>query len=301
MTSSHDAPLAVGLQRGLAHDAEGGVEVPIAWLYPTRAPARETAFGPYTLEVAERAEVLDRPLRACILSHGNGSSPWVHRALASALAKAGHVVAMVEHPGNRRGDNALAGTYENLLRRPRHLRLAIDATLGAERIGAHLTDERVSVIGHSVGGYTALAVAGGAAVSFERESPEGERRALPVLRDARVSKLVLLTPATPWFFPPGSLRAVEVPILMVTGSLDEETPEVHAQAVLAMVPYPERVTHRRVEGAGHFSVLTPFPPALCRPEFPPSQDPPGFDRAAFQSQLHQWVIAFLDEAEGAAL
>jgi len=39
-----------------------------------------------------------------------------------------------------------------------------------------------------------------------------------------------------------------------------------------------------VQGAGHFSLLSVFPP---------SQDPPGFDRASYQPRLFADVTDFL--------
>lgn len=65
-----------------------------------------------------------------------------------------------EHPGNNRADNTIAGTIANLVNRPRHIRLLIDAAFDNLVIGPALLRDKVALIGHSMGGYTALAVAG---------------------------------------------------------------------------------------------------------------------------------------------
>jgi len=39
--------------------------------------------------------------------------------------------------------------------------------------------------------------------------------------------------------------------------------------------------------------MSKFPPEMTRPDFKPSQDPPGFDRAAIQPELFADVTAFL--------
>jgi hypothetical protein len=39
--------------------------------------------------------------------------------------------------------------------------------------------------------------------------------------------------------------------------------------------------------------LSPFPPDLISPAFPPSQDPPGFDRAALHPLLNAEILTFL--------
>lgn len=51
--------------------------------------------------------------------------------------------------------------------------------------------------------------------------------------------------------------------------------------------------HRSVANAGHFSFLDPFPGTLTKAEFPPSQDPPGFDRERYHETLAADVLAFL--------
>jgi hypothetical protein len=56
---------------------------------------------------------------------------------------------------------------------------------------------------------------------------------------------------------------------------------------------PRRVDHVVVPGAGHFAFVSPFPPEMVRPGFLPSQDPPGFDRAAYQPVLNGEILGFL--------
>jgi hypothetical protein len=96
----------------------------------------------------------------------------------------------------------------------------------------------------------------------------------------------------------GALADVDLPILMRTAELDEHTPAMHAEIILRGVPSPQRINHRVVPNAGHFSFQSPFPPAMTRPEFPPSQDPKGFDRLAFQPVLHAEILTFLRDSLG---
>jgi alpha-beta hydrolase superfamily lysophospholipase len=140
-----------------------------------------------------------------VISHGNSGTPWAYRQLAKHLVLAGFVVALPAHTGNTRLDNSLAGTAANLANRPRHLTLAIDAVLAEPRLVRTSPRGGVAVIGHSIGGYTALAAAGGLAWSGPRESKDGQPAPVPVTPDARIRSLVLLNPATFWFID-GSLR-----------------------------------------------------------------------------------------------
>ena len=77
-------------------------------------------------------------------------------------------------------------------------------------------------------------------------------------------------------------------------------PTLQIRAALRSVPAPARVDLVEVAGAGHFSFSTPFPPELTRPDFPPSQDPPGFDRAAYHATLRVELARFFTAALGVA-
>jgi predicted dienelactone hydrolase len=228
-----------------------------------------------------------------VLSHGNGGSGIIHRTTGADLARAGYVVALLEHPGNNRNDNALARTIANLERRPRHVSLVIDWAFAASPFAASLVPGTVAVIGHSLGAYTALAVAGGIPTSSERDSPDGRRQRIEVTPDERVKALVLLAPATPWFMAPDALRAVHIPILVLSGEKDDVTPDWHAQIVVRGVADANRVEHRTIANAGHFSFQSPFPDVMKRPGLAPAHDPDGFDRARYNAEMNADIIEFL--------
>ena len=92
----------------------------------------------------------------------------------------------------------------------------------------------------------------------------------------------------------GSLRAVEIPILLRAGELDTAAPAFHSELIARGVAHPERVDYRVVPRAGHFSFQSPFPANMVRPDFPPSQDPAGFDRVAYQSVLNSEIVEFFE-------
>lgn len=251
-------------------------------LYPTEAPAAPAQIGPYELRVAKDApSAATRGLVA--FSHGGGSTPWVHRGLLAHLARAGYAVVALEHPGNNRRDNRLqtpdgVPLLANLEARPRDLASAIELAGGGP----------VAVIGESIGGYTALALAGGIARTFPDDVPHDQRtdpaRTIPVSTiSIPVAAVVLLSPAVWFFMAPGALANVTAPILVRAGERDPITP---AAVTKQLLPQTEVVAN-----AGHFSFQTPFPPAMAH--LPPAQDPPGFDRAAYQSTLYADIEAFL--------
>lgn len=155
--------------------------------------------------------------------------------------------------------------------------------------------DSVAIIGHSMGGYTALAVAGGLPTSLPNESPDGLSRQISVTPDCRVKALVLLAPAAPWYREEDSLKGVNIPILMLVGEKDEFAPYVFlaAQLIQDRVPDKTKIQYRIVKNAGHYSFLSPFPEEMINPSFPPSQDPPGFNRERFQQKLNAEITEFL--------
>lgn len=274
-------------------DEEMGMAFPMLVLYPSTSPEKEEPLGPYTLRVAMDGQWAQGAFPLVVISHGSGGSHLVYRELAAHLARHGFVVAMPEHPKNNRNNNELARTAENLRNRPRHLRIAMDEMFGNEFFGPQLQLEMVAIVGHSLGGYTALAMAGGRPTALPQETRNLRAQKVDVTPDGRVKALVLLAPATVWFSAPEALREVRVPILMITGGRDTHAPAFHGQIVKLGVASSEAVEHKAVPEAGHFAFLTPFPPEMVKPNFLPSQDPPGFDRTAFQEELKGDVLAFL--------
>jgi predicted dienelactone hydrolase len=288
--------IAVGCRELEVLDVVQGARVPSWVLYPARAAERIERFGPYEMPLALGAPIEGRALPLVAISHGNGGSPWTHRGTAIHLARAGFAVALLEHSGNSRSDNSLAFTAANLENRPRHLRLLIDAVFEDQEVGPRLATSGAGLIGHSIGACTALALAGGRPSSFANEEADGVARPVPVARGERVRALVLLAPASVWYMADGALASVAVPILMRTAERDAHAPPLHAEIIVRGISDPRQVDHQIVPNAGHFSFQSPFPPAMTRPDFPPSQDPAGFDRAAYQAVLNAEMLAFLQGA-----
>jgi len=284
------------LQQTQVPDEELALDFPLAVFYPTETAETMLAVGPYRLSVAPDAPIGPGSFPLVLISHGTGGTPWVYRTLAQYLAQQGFVVGLPEHPFNNRHDNRWEGTECNLLARPRHLQLALQHLLQMTPFAAALQPDGVGVIGHSMGGYTALALAGGVPTSFSWENEGGQARELQTVHDPRVKAVVLLAPATPWFMAEGSLRAVQAPVLLLEAEQDVHTTHEHGQIVRSGLAEQQRLTHRVIENAGHFSFLSPFPAAMTNAGFAPSQDPPGFDRARFHEQLFPEIATFLEQA-----
>jgi predicted dienelactone hydrolase len=252
--------------------------------YPSPQPSRPTMFGPYELDVSIDAPLAPGRFPLVVISHGSGGSPLLYRSLSLLLAQNGFIVALARHPGNTLGDNDLADSIETLRNRPRQLVDLLDALLNDPQWRAGIAAEPVTAVGHSLGGYTVLSVAGGQPWTRSREP-------IDVVHDARIGALVLLAPACAFFLAPGALRAVTVPILALSAEHDPLTPDLEIRKALAAVADPARVSIHTVPNAGHFSFLSPFPRPMHHPGFAPAADPSGFDRERF----HQWFPGLILE------
>lgn len=257
--------------------------------YPTTDAPQRVALGPYQLDATPDATPAAGSFPLCVISHGGGGSHLLYRSIGSWLSTHGIVVISVEHPGDNRNDRSLSNTDRAAIDRPRHVSLAIDAVLADPILRRTVDHTRIAVVGHSMGGYTALALVGG-----RPWSRSGER--LPVAADARVRAAVLLAPSTNWFLAPDALAAVTVPLLVLAGEHDEVTPASQIRQALTGLPANAPVTFEVIGGAGHFAFITPFPAHMRRPDFAPAADPPGFDRDALHRELPDRILRFLRDA-----
>ncbi|AQA13131.1 alpha/beta hydrolase family protein [Streptomyces malaysiensis] len=136
-------------------------------------------------------------------------------------------------------------------------------------------DASVVVVGHSIGGWAGLCLAG--ATPWGRDG-----RLLDVPREPRVGRLVLYAPAAGWFAAPGALDAITAPMLVFAGELDTITP---VEQAVRLKGASAQVDLRVVPGAGHFSFMNTPPPGMVETE--------GFDRAQFLTDFAQATLEFV--------
>jgi predicted dienelactone hydrolase len=259
--------------------------------YPCEDPSTPTMFGPYELNVRVDAPIAPGRFPLVLISHGSGGGPLLHRTVSLHLARSGCIVASLKHRGNSLGDDALADTLENLRNRPRQMVELLEALLADQTLGAAISDAPVTAIGHSLGGYSVLCVAGGQPWTRTHDP-------IPVVHDARIGALVLLAPACGPFLAPEALSRVVAPLLALTAEHDSLTPDSEIRTALASVPDQDRVTIKTVPNAGHFSFLSPFPRHMRRADFAPAVDPSGFDRERFHQWLPQLILEWMRERGG---
>ncbi len=260
-------------------------------LYPSTDKSQNIKIGPYSINACPDGKMAKGKFPLVVISHGGGGSHLLYRTVAQHLAKNGYIVAMPEHYGNNRNDNSLEGQNRNLTLRTRHIRLVIDALFSGPELMGYIDSRQVFMVGYSMGGCTALAIAGAVPWSMEREQIE-------VTHDERVKALVLFAPAATWFQHPDSFNHVKLPMLVFSAEHDTLTPYWQADLIKQNIKNPALVTVKTVKNAGHLSFLAPFPESMRNKNFPPSQDPDGFDREAFHETLKAEILDFFNKQSG---
>ena len=295
----------------------------VALYYPTQAPARAIPMGPFAPKVAIQAEPESTVKGLIVLSHGTGGSELGHSSLAEALAQDGYLVAALRHPRDNWQDQSMLNdnpeTY--FIERPRQVSWVIDALLRdpqwKDRIARDAQGPKVGAVGHSAGGYTVLALAGGQPdlVRIAKHC-DAERAGDPIfcstgrsgqatapsaatppsaapLTDLRVRAVVALAPVGV-VFTAASLAKIRLPVAVYEAESDRWlVPRFHAKWIAQNLPGAEL---RRVPNAWHFAFMdTPSMP-IASPDGDIRADPQGFDRSAFLKQLSRDLPAFFDKA-----
>ncbi|MBP2301713.1 alpha/beta hydrolase family protein [Azospirillum picis] len=337
----------VGFQRlsfpeaGDCRAVEGGL-----W-YPTTDVARESALvgdDPILAGEVVRPGAEPQPGRHAlvVLSHGYGGNWTSQQWLAVDLARHGYVVAAPNHPGSTSRDIAHpagahpAGAHPAAAHpqaakpwtRPREIGCVIDGLNGGlngdGRWSGLLISGDAAVIGHSLGGWTAMVLAGG---RFDPERLAGACKAHPAMAacrpqigglrrdpdalaawarpmaDRRIRAAVTLDLGLSQGFDPASLAAVDVPVLVVAaGPGDADMPADLESGHLADHLPAGRSERATIADAGHFSFL-----GVCKAGAVPlleaqqpgggmiCRDGGGRDRPAIHRQTSDIVVHFMNE------
>ncbi len=247
ITFVDDTRLAVG--------GTGGRPVKVEVYYPSTAaaiagkPRDVVSLFNIPLATTTAYRDVDRAAGAfplVLFSHGNLGIRFQSFFFAAHLASHGYVVVSPDHHGNTFVDQ-LAGIVDpdSAVNRPLDLRFLLDTLLGLNATAGNfftgaLDPAKIGVSGHSFGGYTTLAIAGGA-------GPAG------TFTDTRVKAIFPQAPFSP--FSAAFYATIHVPTLIVGGSLDTTTPfAVEQEPVFAGLPSGASVVGlAELDSAGHFT------------------------------------------------
>lgn len=267
---------------------------------------------------------LGRPL--ILLSHGTGGSAVMLAWLGEALARAGFVVAAVNHHGNTSAE--AVPTPEGFVlwwERATDLSRLVDVLVRDPEFGPRIDVDRIGAAGFSLGGYTALAVAGARAdrahwaafcggprpdatcapqpefpeaiAQFESVRDRDHVRASLARHaesygDARIRAVFAVAPVGTWLTEQ-SLRTVAVPVRVVVGTRDTTTPTANnASRIAQLIP---GAALSAIEGAGHYTFLAECEPQGLRLRPDLCHDAADVQRAIVHRRVAAAAVTFFAE------
>lgn len=192
---------------------------------PYAFPYHESAYGIFEDMLGpDEAPMLadsDEKYPLIVLAHGAAAHGIFDIGHAQNLASHGFIVAVITYGDDRTGPTHRASHHVSFLR-PFLTKAVIDSLVKSESFGPYLDADNIGITGHSFGGFTALALAGG---HFQGHAA--------TVSDDRVKAAVA---AAPWvggnydgdeFFAFGpkntELNRVDVPVISFFGTKDEVT------------------------------------------------------------------------------
>lgn len=232
-----------------------------------------------------------------VISHGVAEDRTTFAYLARHLASHGFAIAALEHTVGdaKQLRNYLAGLASpppatELLDRPRDISFLLNALQQNKSLQTKVNVQQVGVIGHSLGGYTAFAIAG-ATIDFEQVRRNcNPNRSLNLsvllqcranelqanhdrLYDSRINAVFAMNPLSSTILGQRGISQIQVPVMLLGGSDDIVTPVVPEQILpFTWVKTPDKYlavidkgTHFSTQAGSRDEPVLPVPPALIGP------------------------------------
>ena len=259
-----------------------------------------------------------------IISHGAGGNAGQFGWIAAELAQAGFIVVLPNHPGTTTG-NASAEAAVRVWERPADITAVLDEITANPDVYPYMDTDRITMLGFSAGGYTAMAVSGARVdparlQGFCDETDHGmsdcaflahfgvDLHAMDLspaaqdLRDARISNAVVIDPGIVSTLTKDSLAAIDIPMMIINlGDEDKVPVGVYARHAAALI---EQASYHIVPDATHFSFLARCKPAGPRilaneGELDPlCDDAGGQSRANIHEKLVELIVRYLETPSG---
>ncbi len=249
-----------------------------------------------------------------VLSHGLSSDRQHFAVVARHLASYGFVAVTIEHPGSNLAklQNLLKGLttevfdVSEFIDRPKDVSYVLDDL--AQRFPGLVNAQQAGVIGHSFGGYTALALAG-ATIDFDyltKGCSQGvdsanvslllqcEALKLPRqpynFRDDRIKFALAINPVNSTIFGPKGIAKIKIPVAVVAASDDTVASAIPEQVKpFSWMTAPQRYLFV-VEGVGHTTNVRSFTKIFV-PDFDFFTPVKGAD--PLKKYSHTFILALL--------
>jgi len=278
-TKEREAPAALtGFHETAIPVAHRDADLPVFIWYPSDATAAPELIGQNALfygfhamrDVAGRAV----PAPVVVLSHGSGGNAPGLGWIASQLAAKGMIVLATNHPGTTSRDSLPSETVK-IWERPADMTALLDYAQSGLPLGITADMSRVASMGFSLGGFSALSVAGVTAskaqfIDYCATYPDkidcgwmnaagldfqaiDQARYEQSNKDPRVGFVVSVDPALPLAVRADGLDDLEAPTLVVQMGATETIPE--GLRWNAVSDRSDLITHKVVADTYHFAFL----------------------------------------------
>ncbi|WP_373959822.1 alpha/beta hydrolase family protein [Vibrio gigantis] len=248
--------------------------------YPTRDASDITLIGDNPAfigtQVIKDADIQSGTFPVILLSHGYRGNWRNQNWLATKLASKGYIVAAADHPGTTSFDHSpkqAAKWWE----RPKDVSRILDYLLSETQWKQSANAENVTAIGHSLGGWTVMQLAGakmdrptfeanclnypnprtcGLAEELGLDEVQAAEPNNKDLSDPRIQRVVSLDLGLARSFSIVSLNAIKVPTLILAAGIDiGDLPQALESGYIAeQVPLNSR-RYKVYEKATHFSFI----------------------------------------------
>ena len=317
--ASHEA----GVQQIVVPSQERGTDLNVTVWYPASSGGEVIMLGESVFfegtQAMQGAPISAGQFPLILLSHGAGlagraeAMSWI----ATPLAEQGFIVAAPTHPGNTGPERSAAETMKLWLR-PSDLSETLDAIENDTAFQPYIDVDKIGVLGLSMGGNTALSMAGGriapkrlasycdtndlnaslcdwvrlSGVDLHAMDKEAAGRDN---RDERIRFVMAIDPAPADIFAIETFSDISIPVALVNLGKEADIPlTVQASTIADAIP---AAGYEVIEDASHSSMF-----ALCKPdaaeiaveegiEDPICANGSGRSRNAIHAQLIEMVAA----------
>ncbi|MBY4894797.1 alpha/beta fold hydrolase [Rhodobacteraceae bacterium N5(2021)] len=215
-----------------------------------------------------------RPL--VVLSHGMYGNARNQAWLAAELSQAGYIVAAIDHPGTstflRDPDDA-----REMWERPRDITRTIDHILADAAVGPQVDPDRIYMAGHSLGGLTAVMLAGarydparidafcadgaddlvcGILSMWDVAQSEADRVTIAQdCSDPRLAGIAVFDLGGTQAFAPESFATIETPMLVIGAPIANSGLNLDLESRALVEMLPEGTPYLEPETLAHFDFL----------------------------------------------
>lgn len=250
--------------------------------YPSEDKEIEVIAGNVAFEgfkASQNAKIQDGTFPLYVLVHGT-SGNWKNLSwLAAALAKEGAFVMAANHPDYTSGNSSPASVMK-MWDQPKDISFLLDRVFSSD-FSEYLDKDRINVIGYSLGGYSALALAGAVLdmksyLSFCLENLDKAceyfSSTFPDFNDSfyenasknhiddRIMTSIAIAPGFVESMTDVSLANIDIPVLIIGAEHDKNIPPAtHFEPKRRK--FSETTEYQEINDASHFSFMQ-----ICRPK-----------------------------------